>query len=501
MDQKSKDSAADPSPTRVFGKDALNYVPVQIIPAIVGFFAIAAYTRLLNPEQYGQYILTISTISIVSSAAFSWLNQSGLRYFEEYKTKGLFRQFTSTAFISLFVSLAIILFIWSGVTIVINKIWHSDLIRLIQIGGVVLATQTIYLFILVLLRADRKSFKYSLYVVLNSLGTFLVAICLIKFANLGSEGILLAMIAFSGGISFFELIRFVRNNLIKISNYSINLLKRFALYGVPMIGVSMGALVVSVSDRYMIQYLMDTKAVGIYSASYSIAEKGMQGISGMLMLAALPVIFQTFAQKGEKETSILLGRLIGIYFIALVPVIFGVSILSKDIVGVVLGKSFVDSYIILPWIAGGIFCDGLALYYSVSFKLKEKTKFLFYIWALAAVVNIILNAFCIPKFGILGAAYATLIAYFVCLTMFLMFGVKLLPFVFQWQNLWKTVLAAFIMAITLKVGFSSITIGIIPLISKIVFGTLAYFILLWVLRERIFLDTLKFGVGYFRFFQ
>jgi hypothetical protein len=55
------------------------------------------------------------------------------------------------------------------------------------------------------------------------------------------------------------------------------------------------------------------------------------------------------------------------------------------------------------------------------------------------------------------------------------------------------------MAITLKVGFSSITIGIIPLISKIVLGALAYFILLWVLRERIFLDILNFGGGYFQF--
>jgi O-antigen/teichoic acid export membrane protein len=427
---KMKNSKSNYTPTRAFGKDVLKYVPAQVIPSIIGFFAIAIYTRLLNPEQYGQYILVIVTISLISSSLFSWLNQAGVRYFEEYKKKGRFVQFTSTTLISLFASVAVIFIIWYGVTSVLNKAWPSDLIRLIQIGGVVLATQTIYLFILVLLRADRKIFRYALYVLLNSLGTFLVAICLIKFAGLGPEGILLAMIAFSGGISFFELIQFVRNHLIKISNFYIELLKRFASYGVPMIGVSMGALVVSVSDRYMIQYFMGTKVVGIYSATYIIAEKGIQGISSILMLAAFPVIFQTFAQRGEKETSTLLGRLIGIYFIALVPAIFGITILSKDIVGVILGKSFREAYIILPWVAGGVFFHGLGLYFGSSFELKERTKSLFWIYAIAASINIVLNIFWIPKFGILGAAYATLIAYFVYLIMTWMFGVKLLTFVF-----------------------------------------------------------------------
>ena len=496
----SKDSAADPSPTRAFGKDVLKYVPAQIIPAIIGFLSVAAYTRLLDPKEYGQYILVITTVSVVSSAAFSWLNQSGVRFFEEYKKKGLLVQFTSTTFISLFGSLAIILLIWAGTTIVLNKEWHSDFIRLIQIGGVVLATQTIYLFILVLFRAGRRSLRYSVYTVINSAGTFFIAICLIKFGGFGPKGILLAVIVFSGGSAFFELICLFKNHLITLPNYSIDLLKRFASYGIPMIGVSMGALVVSVSDRYMIQYFINIEAVGVYSASYNLAARSIGGISSLLALAAFPVIFQTFAKSGKEDTSILSGRLIGTYLVALVPALFGLTVLSKDVVGVVLGKPFRDAYIILPWIAGGVFCHGLGLYFNLAFELKEKTKFLFYIYGLAAAVNIILNVFCIPKFGILGAAYTTLIAYFVYLTTTWVFGANLFPLVFPWQTLWKTVLAAFVMAFVLKLNFLSSTTGIIPLIGKIIAGVIVYSISLGILGERNFLRSLKLGAMYLRLF-
>lgn len=490
---KSEISNSNCSPTRAFGKDILNYIPAQIIPAVVSFFAIAAYTRLLNPEQYGQYILIITTASIVSSAVFSWLNQSGIRYYEEYKTKGILSQFTSTAFVSLFVTLAIVLFVWYGVAVVVNRRWHPNLISLIQLGGVVLATQTIYAFILVILRAARKSFKYGLYTVLNSLGTFLVALCLLKYKGLGPKGILISMIILSAGVLVVELTIFFSNHLIKISNYSTDLVKRFASYGIPMTGVSIGALILSVSDRYMIQYFMDTEAVGVYSASYNFAQGSIQGLSNMLSLAAFPVIFQTFARYGEKETNILLGRMISIYLIVLIPAILGVAILSKDIIWVVLGKSFGKAYIILPWVVAGVFCHGLGLYCVVSFELREKTLFMFYIWALAAVVNIVLNIFMIPRFGILGAAYTTFIAYFIYLLITWVFGVKLLPFSFPWQTLWKTALAAFIMAFVLKISFSSAAIGVVPLICKILLGGSIYFIVLGVLKESIFLDSLKFG--------
>lgn len=486
------------SPTRAFGKDALKYVPAQISLAIISFFSVVVYTRLLNPEQYGDYILVIVTTTIVSSTIFGWVNQSGIRYLEESKEKNLLAQFFSTSLISLLALLLIVIPLWYCTVIIFKKTWSIAFIRLLQIGGVVLISQTGYSFLLILLRADRRVFKYGLYVVLNSLGAFFIAIGLIKFMKFGSGGILVGMIVSSGTFFLLELVHLQKHYPIKVSKYSINMLKKFASYGIPMVGVSIGGLIMAVADRYMIRYFMASEAVGIYSASYSLGQKSVQGIADILMLAAFPVILQTFVRKGEEKTGTLIKNLIGIYFVALVPVIFGGAILSKDLVGTILGKSFRGASAILPWVMGGTFCERLALYCGASLKLKEKTSSLLFIWIVGAAINIVLNVFWIPLFGVFGAAYATLAAYFTCLVVIWIVGCKFLSFGFPWQSLWKAISAALGMALILKVGFSDLPIKAGYLILKIVFGASIYFILLGVLREKFFLKILRLGAAHLK---
>ena len=68
-------------------KDSLLYVPSKAVPAVMGFASVVMFTRLLSPEEYGWYVLTITTVAIVSLIGFGWLNQSALRFFEESRKK------------------------------------------------------------------------------------------------------------------------------------------------------------------------------------------------------------------------------------------------------------------------------------------------------------------------------------------------------------------------------------------------------------------------------
>lgn len=483
------------SPIRSFGKDALKYVPAQIAPALISFFAVAAYTRLLTPEQYGHYILVITTVAIVSSVGFGWINQSGIRYFEEHRKLNRLPRFLSTSLISILGLLLIIVPLWYCTTIIFKKTWDIDFVQLMRLGGILLITQTGCSFVLILARAGRRVFKYGLYVLLNSLGAFLIAIALIKFMNLGSNAILMGMIISSGGVYLLELSGFCKDHFIKLTNYSFNTLREFASYGIPMIGVSAGSLVISVCDRYVIRLFIDAEAVGIYSATYSLGHKAVVAIADILMLAAFPVILHTFVRKGKEKTSTLIENLLGIYLLALVPIVFGGIVLSEDLVGTILGQSFRGCHTILPWVMGGVFCERLSLYCGASLKLMKKTSYLLLIWGFGGIANIVLNIFLIPLFNIFGAAYATLASYAVCLAVIWVVGHKLLPFAFPWQSFWKGMLAASVMALILKAGLSGMSIKGINIISKIALGASIYFVLLAILREKLFLQTLRVFLG------
>jgi O-antigen/teichoic acid export membrane protein len=80
------------------------------LPGLVNFAAIALYTRLLSPSEYGKYALVLSAVGFASTGLFHWLRLGLLRFAPKYtEQENLFLSSISAAFLSL-VGLSIILF-------------------------------------------------------------------------------------------------------------------------------------------------------------------------------------------------------------------------------------------------------------------------------------------------------------------------------------------------------------------------------------------------------
>jgi len=178
------------SPIREIVKDLGYYIPARVIPALTGIAAVVIYTRLLTPEQYGLYILAITTISITTSITFEWLNRAIIRYFDEYRRRENLVEFYSTIGLSLIGVILLISFMWYvAISLLIN--WLTpEFVILLKIGGLVLLTQAGYTIILALKRASRESSKYALYSILNALSKLGIAVAFLYLLHLGARGIL-----------------------------------------------------------------------------------------------------------------------------------------------------------------------------------------------------------------------------------------------------------------------------------------------------------------------
>lgn len=478
-------------PLREIGKDVWWYVPARIAPALAGFLGLAVYTRLLSPEQYGLYVLIMTTVSIVTSAGFNWLNSANLRYFEEYRQN--LSKLLSTSLISLTILFILFSISWYLATILF-KTYLSSNIFLLRIGILVLGAQGGFSFILTILRAGRQTQRYGLYSSANALGKVVLAVGLLYFTDLGPEAILVAILIVSGGLACFEIIQAYRSWNIKVSVFSLNLLGKLASYGIPLIGVSFGGQILALADRYMIQYFMDPTEVGIYTAGYSIVNQAMVLLYSVLLTASYPVIIQTFERKGEEEAKILVGKILTLYVVILLPAVFGIVALSKDITRIILGSSFQEAKIVMPWVAIGLFGLGLAELISYTFGLKEKTLYMLYLILGASILNISINLFLIPKFGIVGAAYGTLLSYAAYSTAAWKLGTSVFPWVLQWRSLWKAALASIIMYIGLVFVMPNPTNGFPNLLIKILSGITVYFVLLLLLKEDVCLRYAKFAL-------
>ncbi|MFW5981369.1 MAG: polysaccharide biosynthesis C-terminal domain-containing protein, partial [bacterium] len=169
----------------------------------------------------------------------------------------------------------------------------------------------------------------------------------------------------------------------------------------------------------------------------------------------------------------------------LLPSVFGIWALQADIENIILGEAFIRTEGLLPLIALGVFFFGLSQYYNKPFELKEKTKYIFYVLSIAALLNIILNIFFIPAFGVIGAAYTTLISYAFYLFFLLLLSSRFFPLKFNSLLLLKVTGSSFMMFFSLRLINIYLPTGdIFYFIFKVLVGIIVYFTTLYLLKEK-----------------
>ena len=64
----------------MFWRGVFGYLPVQLTQAIVGFGSVVVFTRLLTPEQYGQYALALASGALLHGLVLVWLEAAMERF-------------------------------------------------------------------------------------------------------------------------------------------------------------------------------------------------------------------------------------------------------------------------------------------------------------------------------------------------------------------------------------------------------------------------------------
>jgi len=135
---------------------------------------------------------------------------------------------------------------------------------------------------------------------------------------------------------------------------------------------------------------------------------------------------------------------------------------------------------IVPWVALAALLAGLKSYYfDMAFQLGQNTIGQLKILAVAALVNLVLNFILIPDYSVMGAIYATVIAYAVGLILSAIKGRK---------NFLLPVPGNEIVKITVATGIMSLIIlpfyklaGIIDFLVSVTMGAIVYLFMILIL--------------------
>ncbi|NJK98360.1 MAG: oligosaccharide flippase family protein [Bacteroidales bacterium] len=273
-------------------KHSLVYGLGNISVKLVGLILIPLYTnpKYFSVQDFGAISLLDVTIELLISILGLSIYQAFTRWYwdKEY----LARQ--KVFFYNFVVQCNHCTNLWSTIFLFSNQFsififgdgTFSYTLKVVFISAILqIFAQTI----LTLLRLQSKSFFYSILQMTKLTFTLAITIYLIVYLRRGIRGIYEAQII--GFIPFLLMVvRYVVRN-IKIK-FEWRILKDLITYSLPMMLGSISATILTIFDRYSLNYLASLNDVGIYSLGYRISNTIRIVVVTSLQLAISPLIFQ-----------------------------------------------------------------------------------------------------------------------------------------------------------------------------------------------------------------
>jgi len=176
----------------------------------------------------------------------------------------------------------------------------------------------------------------------------------------------------------------------------------------PLIFSAIAIMIYMKIDQIMLGQMIGDEAVGLYSAATRISEV-WYFIPMSIVASVFPAILES-KKRSEDEYYERLQKLYDLMAMISVGVALAMTFLSMLIVTSLFGEAYIEAGPVLAihvWAAVFVFL-GVA---SSQWFLAENLQILsFQRTALGAVVNVILNLWLIPLYGVVGAALATVFA-------------------------------------------------------------------------------------------
>ena len=222
--------------------------------------------------------------------------------------------------------------------------------------------------------------------------------------------------------------------------WSVPLLGAALGFGVPKVPHGILVQALNLADRKILDLFVTRAEVGIYQLGYTF------GGTVKFALSAFEPAWQPFvySQARRPEAPALLARVVTYAFAAFLTVSLAVAVLGGDLLVLMTPRrpAFWSGAGIVPVVALAYALHGVFLLGSIGIGIEKRARYYPMITAAAAVTNVAFNFLLIPRWGIFGAAWATVFSYAVMAALGVVLSSRLYPVPFETRRLAVMVAAA-----------------------------------------------------------
>jgi len=245
-------------------------------------------------------------------------------------------------------------------------------------------------------------------------------------------------------------------------------------YAWPVLVIGLAGMVNEMLDKILLKYLLPADEnpmvqLGIYGANYKLGVL-MTLFIQMFRYAAEPFFF---AEAEKKNAPALFARIMN-YFVIAGLIIFLVVSLYIDLFKLFIGTQYRDGLQIVPIILMANLFNGIYYNLAVWYKLTDRTLSGAIIAVGGAMLTIVLLIVVIPAYGYIGAAWVTLIVYFLMTLLSYIWGQKVFFIPYQFLK----ILTYIVIAVSIYLFINWIKVENLVLkyfISAVAIALFAYF--------------------------
>jgi O-antigen/teichoic acid export membrane protein len=265
--------------------------------------------------------------------------------------------------------------------------------------------QTAELVPFLMCRALQRSKLVVMLNLLRLLALLSLNVVFVVYLRTGVVGILISNLIVSSVLAAGMLVFLFRTMGTHFSWPKFRAMARFAY---PVAFVSIGNFFLVFSDRYFLNHYVGPAAVGLYSLAYRFGFILSAFVFNPFQQIWGPQRFAIAKQPNARETF----RRVFLYInIALGVAALGIALFARDLLRVMATYAFVGAHQVVPLILLAQILHHWTAYNNLGlFLTKTTTKFA---WGSAVGIPAVLglNFLLIPRYGVWGAAIATILAY------------------------------------------------------------------------------------------
>ncbi len=297
------------------------------------------------------------------------------------------------------------------------------------------------------LRYKKKAIKFAslkmFYIFLN------VGLNLVYFVWLGKTDVFYVFslnLVCTGLITFFFIPEFAHEHVaarvyckengvpFKIVDFA--LLRRMFKYSWPILVLGIAGILNQTADKMIFPLVYDGGAdaakeqLGIYGGCVKIAMI-MALITQAFRYAYEPIVFAKSKDGDKKEYYSVAMK----YFLIFTLLAYLCVVAYMPILEIILGGDYREGLKVVPIVMAAEIMMGVYFNLSFWYKLNDKTRYGAYMSIIGFIINVALIVLLVPMIGSMGAAVASLVAFFTMMIVSYVWGQKYLPIEYDFKSI------------------------------------------------------------------